>query len=153
MAAQPPIRSIKPIPPPAPPPLPEVRRLTMNYRDGTPQIVLLFAAASPEDRNLYGALAGPDRGYYGLWIQVTNTGTVPMRFDPTRFRIHYRGESTEGLTLLNPLFLQPCLLEPKTSTQGLIMYIAHPVAATAIRLGDGEIRYDDPAVESIEISR
>lgn len=141
-----------PLPEVPPPPLAssptERRRFTMKVRDGTHEVRALFAKVSPGERNLFRESAGPNKDIFGFHLEITNPGSDPIRFDPNRFRIHYGSESTPGqIFLLNPAFLQTCLLEPGHSTQGLIMYVALPETAAAIGLGEVRITYDDPYVE------
>lgn len=54
-------------------------------------------------------------------------------------------------TAADPRFLRACVLQPKESAGGLVMYRAAVEIGAAMRLGRGQFSYTDPSVEVVYV--
>jgi hypothetical protein len=123
-------------------------RLTVSCRDGTADLQAVAKGLSKRELTALGlsaVLTGTD--VYGARVTITNTGTVPVRVYPENVQVHFGTESADVTTAADPRFLRACVLQPKESTGGLVMYQAAIEIGAAMRLGRGKFSYTDPSVE------
>lgn len=127
-----------------------VARLTVSCRDGTADLQAMAKGLSKRELTALGlsvVLTGTD--VYGATVTITNSGTVPVRVYPENVRVHFGKESAGVTTAADPRFLRACVLRPKESASGLVMYQAEIEIGAAVRLGRGQFSYTDPSVEVV----
>ncbi len=127
-----------------------VARLTVSCRDGTADLQAMAKELSKRELTALGLsvlLTGTD--VYGATVTITNSGTVPVRVYPENVRVHFGKESADVTTAADPRFLRACVLRPKESASGLVMYQAEIEIGAAMRLGRGQFSYTDPSVEVV----
>lgn len=125
-------------------------RLTVLCRDGTADLQAMARELSKRELTALGlsaVLTGTD--VYGAKVTITNTGNVPVRVYPENVQVHFGTESADVTIAADPRFLRECVLQPKESAGGLVMYRAAIEIGAAMRLGRGKFSYTDPSVEVV----
>jgi len=127
----------------------EIKTLEVSAIDGTLDLQLLASNLPPEEAFLLGLgvlLTGADT--YAVRFRFENTGTVPIRININRIRVHFGNESVGVSTIDHPDFLSNGVLMPGDSTEGLVMYRARVDIGAAMRFGlGGKISYSDKDVD------
>jgi len=126
-----------------------IKSLLVSGADGTLDLQILASNMSPEEAFLLGLgvlLTGADT--YAVRFRFENTGTVPIRININRIRVHFGNESVGVSTIDHPAFLSNGLLLPGNATEGLAMYKARIDIGAAMRFGlGGKISYSDKDVD------
>ena len=129
-------------------PLAAHARLHVVWEDGTPELLAMASELTQEQAVALGLFTLATKSdFYAARVRITNTGDLPVRVYPQNILIRLGNDSTGVITANDPRFLQPMVLEPRTYTDGLVMYKAHVTAGAAVRLGSGGLSYVDDTIE------
>lgn len=126
---------------------PVIGRINVSAADGTASLQALVARLPPDEVVALGLgvlLTGVD--VYGIKVRISNTGTGPVRVFPGNLRVHFGQETVSVTTANHPQFLQPCVVQPGNSVEGLVMYEAAVDVGAVIRLLGTSFSYDDPSI-------
>src|SRR5207245_9634023 len=115
--------------------------------DGTAELEQIFAQSPQELALLRVAALSTGVDIYAFRVKITNTGHEPVMISPEKIGIHYGLETVPATTMANRQFLQGGRLQPNQFREGLIAFSARVDIGAAIRLGGGNLSYDDESVD------
>lgn len=122
--------------------------IRVTGRDATDELQAMRSELTEEQiRSLGMIYLATGQDLFASRVRISNVGTTPIFVTPDSIRLHLRDESVGVQTSKDDRFLQAAVIDPGYFVEGLVVYRATATAGAAMRLGQGGISYDDPAIE------
>ncbi len=124
-----------------------VRRLDISWRDGTAELAPIVAQSSPAELASLSVMMAAGVDIFAFRVKITNTGSQPLVISPENIQVHYGTEKVGVTSMDHPRFLRGGNLQPGQAREGLVAFTARSDIGSAIRLGSGDLSYDDDSIE------
>lgn len=123
----------------------ETPAVQMEWRIAQQEIIAYVASLPDQEKMAALSLLATGQDVYGIYVRLTNVGSVPVDVSPRNVRLSYNGTQIPLHWVDDQRFLRPARLQPNRFTEGMLTFTSFVTVAGAV-LQAGRLSYDDPGI-------